>query len=335
MSQRRVLDLDQGRAMVVTDLHGAGAVYRLLRDKFLKLREAGAVDRLIICGDLIHSSDSRSPDESLDMLCDVMRLQAELGPDAVVMLLGNHEMPHIYSVSLSKGAQMFTPDFEQALVELDQDSTVQYTRADVMRFLMSLPVYIRTKAGVMLSHAGAPEALSTLDQVEMLQSLDHAAILHLADDQLKSRYDLAGLRTNREYIGPARFLLAITGPDDPRLSHLLRGQLISQTSPEFTLLWDVLFARNEMASNLRTYSEVVTRFLKLFSEGSRWEQRVLLAGHIAAENGAEYIGMQKLRLASFAHAMPQHEGRYLLLDCAKSVQTAQDLEPHLHRVFES
>src|SRR5262249_25470434 len=100
---KRVMDFDSGVAMVVTDLHGEGKVYNHLRDKFLALHKAGEVQRLIICGDLIHSNREESEDDSLPMLLDVMRLQSELGRDTVVLLMGNHEMPHVYGISLAKG----------------------------------------------------------------------------------------------------------------------------------------------------------------------------------------------------------------------------------------
>jgi len=52
---QRIVDVGSGRAMVVTDLHGAWDVYRRLRDQFLNLAASGKVDHLILCGDLIHS----------------------------------------------------------------------------------------------------------------------------------------------------------------------------------------------------------------------------------------------------------------------------------------
>ena len=77
MSQR-VVDLNAGLAMVVTDLHGAWDVYRRLRDLFLSQQAKGAVDHLVLCGDLIHSEGTEEVDASLDMVLDIMALH---GPD--------------------------------------------------------------------------------------------------------------------------------------------------------------------------------------------------------------------------------------------------------------
>ncbi|MGB1288660.1 MAG: metallophosphoesterase, partial [Aggregatilineales bacterium] len=159
MNQTKVHDFDSGIAMVVTDLHGDGAVYEHLRDIFLDLHEKGEADRLIICGDLIHGYGDEADDKSLEMLLDVMRLQSEMGEDTIILLMGNHEMPHIYGITLSKGNLAFTPRFERALTRLDANADNDYNRADVIRFLKSLPFYVRTKAGVLLTHAGASDAI--------------------------------------------------------------------------------------------------------------------------------------------------------------------------------
>ena len=74
---RRVVDLDSGITMVVTDLHGAWDVYRSLRDRFLEGHHRGEIDRLVICGDLIHGEGTEETDSSLEMLMDVMAMQAE------------------------------------------------------------------------------------------------------------------------------------------------------------------------------------------------------------------------------------------------------------------
>ena len=37
------------------------------------------------------------------------------GADTIVMLMGNHEMPHVYNVTLMKGHHEFTAPFEEAL----------------------------------------------------------------------------------------------------------------------------------------------------------------------------------------------------------------------------
>src|SRR6476619_3190252 len=135
----RVVDLDTGTAMVVTDLHGAWDVYRRLRDIFLSELEKGAVSHLVLCGDLIHSESTEEYDASLDIVLDVMHLQTELGKNKITMLLGNHELPHIYGLTLAKGAVEYTPRFEASLTRRDQRYKADPKRKDVIDFLATLP----------------------------------------------------------------------------------------------------------------------------------------------------------------------------------------------------
>jgi hypothetical protein len=331
-SYKRVIDLDSGTALVTTDLHGAGAIYDHLRKTFLRLRAEGTVNRWIICGDLIHSSGPEQDDASLRMILDVMRLQEELGQDQVILLLGNHEMPHIYGITLSKGSLTFTPRFEQALAALDHQSKpkLPYHRRDVMAFLRRLPFYVRTKAGVTLSHAGAALPLATGHLIEAILDFDHDALLKLADDRMRAKYDVHALKSNARYIAQAQAELAIEGPYDPRLPELARAIVVSQTCEDFHLLWDVLFAQNETGGTpLSSYKKVVQESLQQFSACGPYEQRVIVAGHIGVEGGHKLVGLQQLRLASYAHAHPNEAGEVLLLNCEQPILYAEELLPHL------
>lgn len=329
-SYKRVIDLESGTALVTTDLHGAGAVYDHLRARFLRLREQGVVQRWIICGDLIHASGPEEEDASLRMLIDVMKLQEELGRETVILLLGNHEMPHIYGVSLAKGNISFTPRFENALTQLDHQSLSYYRRHDVMAFLRRLPFYVRTKAGVTLSHAGAALPLAAANLVEVILDFDHDALLKLADDRMRAKYDMFALKTNTRYLAQAKTELAVDGPHDPRLPELARSMVVTQTCDDFNLLWDVLFATNETSGTpLSGYQEIVRKALKQLSAFGPYEQRVIVAGHIGVEGGHKLVGLQQLRLASYSHARPNEAGEVLLLDCATPIQDAEELVAHL------
>ncbi|MDQ7035412.1 MAG: metallophosphoesterase [Anaerolineae bacterium] len=142
----RVLDFDSGVAMIVTDLHGEGHAYDQIKSTFLELRREGKADRLILCGDLIHGYRESYNDDSLRMMLDVMRMQKDFGSDTVTMLMGNHEMPHVYNITLEKGHHEFTARFEESLSQSGK-------RDEVLAFLKHLPIYARTKAGVLISHA--------------------------------------------------------------------------------------------------------------------------------------------------------------------------------------
>ena len=90
----RLWSLEAGTAMVVTDLHGDWDAYRRYRDRFVDLQANGEADCLIFTGDLIHRENPDEPDQSLEMVLDVLALQASYGP-AIIYLCGNHELPHI------------------------------------------------------------------------------------------------------------------------------------------------------------------------------------------------------------------------------------------------
>ena len=333
MSQPRAIDFEDGIAMIVTDLHGMGRVYFRLRDRFLKLRDRGEVSRLILCGDLIHRTKPDPEDASLEMLVDVMRLQEELGPQTVTMLLGNHELPHIYSISLSKGDIEFTPAFEAAIARVDSDPNARYRRPDITEFLLDLPFYARTKAGVLVTHAGATPVIRSPETAARVLDFDHRNLLERVDAEIRARYDLDAIFQSSRFVEQARYFLAVSGPDDPRLPNMLRSLYLNDMA-EWELLWEVLFARNELGSSISAYSEVAEEFLRHISAVSPWEQRVMTAGHIGVEYGYSVLTPQHLRLASFAHSDPKEEGRYLLLNCAEPVQNAYDLLPGLRRTFE-
>lgn len=333
---RRVVDFNEGTAMIVTDLHGEAEPYYHLRDTFFALRAQGEADRLIICGDLIHGYGPEETDASLEMLLDVMRLQDEFGPDCITMLLGNHEMPHIYGVTLAKGEIEFTPRFEAALVRLDRQPDVPYRRHDVIEFLKRLPFYARTKAGLLLTHAGATARVQTAETALQVLDFDHDLLLQAVHEKLRS-FDVQRLRmiyslyTGALYDEQVRRFLAVEDESDPRYNDLLNAMALDKNA-DYDFLWEVLFSPNELNQGREAYEALVPVFLSAISEHSPYEQRVLLAGHISARDGYEMIGSQQLRMASYAHARPRENGRYLLLDCATPIQTAEDLLPALHWV---
>src|SRR5688572_7677547 len=188
-----VVDLDTGTAMIVTDLHGTWDVYRRLRDLFLAELAKGNVNHLVLCGDLIHSESVEEYDASLDVLLDVMSLQADLGKSKVTMLLGNHELPHIYGLTLAKGAVEYTPRFEASVSRLDQRYKVPQKRKEIIEFLASLPFFARTKAGVMLTHAGASTDVSSSKLAERLFCINHSELINMADREL-TKFDIASLQ---------------------------------------------------------------------------------------------------------------------------------------------
>jgi hypothetical protein len=321
-----------GTAFVVTDLHGAWEPYVRLRDLFLSMRERGEADVFVLCGDLIHATSNDQPDASLDMLRDVMRLQAELGAEHFVMLLGNHELPHIYGIPLAKGDMVFTPAFEKALATLGDD------RAKVIEFLAGLPFYAYTAGGVMLSHGGAAPELVEPEAFGHLLMADHLGLLAIVEEQLRE-FGYGKARANYERIMNASYnkevneLFGITSPADPRYNDLLRGTLATSNNYEFDLIWSSVFTRNEQTVGLKSYENIVRNFLQTVSRVTDVDLQVLVCGHIVTRGGYALVGEQQLRLSSYAHARPNEAGLYLLLDADRPARIAADLVGGLRPVF--
>src|SRR5262245_9319859 len=100
-SYPRLWTLDGGVAMVVTDLHGDWEAYARCRKRFVKLRASGQADWLLFAGDLIHREPGDDPDHSLDIVLDILALREFYG-EAIIVLCGNHELPHLYGLVLGK-----------------------------------------------------------------------------------------------------------------------------------------------------------------------------------------------------------------------------------------
>jgi hypothetical protein len=321
--------LEAGVAMVVTDLHGDWDVYRRYRDRFLDLEVHGRADTLIFTGDLIHSEGPPEEDRSLDIVLDVIDLRASLG-DRIVCLLGNHELSHLYAITLQKGPHLYTPSFEAAMGE---------HRAEIIPFFDGLPFYVRTRAGVSLCHAGAFAGVGEPGVAARLFGCSHRRIweavsaLLPADQRASLRAGFAKLN-GEPYDDMARRYLAISGPDDPRYDDLLIGSIASSVSPDFELLWAALFSRDERDCGAGEYALRLDALLRELSAGFH-RQLVLVAGHLACSGGYALVaGGCQLRLASGSHARPPEAGRYLLFDAEKPVRQADELLAGLGSVFE-
>ena len=341
----RLIELPNGVLMASTDLHGHWNAYAALKDRFIAGRRDGTIDRWLLCGDLIHTSDGETAnDHSLAMILDLMALQAEYGADRVMMLCGNHEFMHIFPIPISKGGIEFTPHFEACIADLDRHPQLGYRRADVIRFLESLPLYAVTGAGVMFAHAGVAPQINTPQAALRLLNLDFAAFNTDADEMLM-RYDLPDARTRYaqkmqygSYDALVKRYLAVTDPTDPRYDHLLRA-FVYNSDPTFAVLWEALFNRNEqeLPNDMRraiAYPKWVDQFLQAVSAHvPHMPPQVLASGHIVVQGNHEVVDDFHLRFASYEHARPREAGAYLLLDCARPVEDAEALAKLLRPTF--
>lgn len=325
----RLWSLETGKIMVVTDLHGDWDAYCRYRDRFVELHAAGRVDCLVFAGDLIHQEDPDRPDHSLQIVEDVLALGNAYGR-AIIYLCGNHELPHIYGIGLSKGSKSFTPAFEAELARSGR-------RSDIIALFDSLPFYLRTRAGVSLAHAGAAALMADPDHARRIFTWSHQQLLAWADE-IMSADRIVTLRRNyaelhhASYELLARHYLAVSGPDDPRYNDLLRGFLAS-SHPSFNpLLWQALFTRCELEYGLTDYQIFLDAFLQELA-ADFFPQHVLVAGHVPVKNGYRLVGQRHLRLASACHATPREAGHYLIFDAARPIRTVKELLPGLGSVY--
>ena len=314
----RVVSLDTSVAMVVTDLHGDWDNYCRCRDRFLELEQAGCAEHLIFAGDLVHSDGPPATDRSLDIVLDLLELRKTLG-HRLPCLLGNHELPHLYGITLSKGKHIYTPRFEAALGA---------HRQPVMAFFDSMPFYIRTRAGVSICHAGAAAEFSAPGAAPRVFGYSHRRVRDainklLPQDQRPALRERFGQLNGTNYDHMARAYLSALGPDDPRYDDLLIGFLVP-SHPDFSLLWHALFNRNERQYGETDYAIFLDALLRELSTGYH-RQELLVTGHIPCRGGYRVVADRQLRLASGPHAHPRDAARCLLFDVARPLATMEEL----------
>lgn len=324
----RVVSIPAGIVMVITDLHGDWPMYQRYRDVFLGLHAQGLAHTLLFTGDVIHSGGSPEDDRSVEIMLDILSLRDELG-DHLVVLLGNHELAHVYPFVLSKGNHVYTTQFEHAMGK---------RRKAIVDFFDGLPFYARTPAGVTLCHAGAfPQVRDPVALTQVL-TFSHRALLQagaarIPQERFTEFFDAFDAAQTIPYEQQVREFFDVAGPEDPRFYDYLISQLAMER-PEFNLLWEVLFNRNELDYGEVKYSGYVLDLLRALSRDYA-PQRVLVTGHIRCANGYHMVaGKQQLRLASAMHAKPFRSARYLLFDAAKPVHSATDLLAGLGSVFD-
>ena len=317
----RLWSLNSGVAMVVTDLHGDWKAYQYYRDCFVDLHAKGKADCLIFTGDLIHSESEKFPDQSVEIVLDVLNLRSSFG-DAIIYLCGNHELPHIYGYGLAKGQSEYTPTFEHQMSQ-------SKARAEIVGLFLTLPFFIRTAAGVSVSHAGATPAVSDSRSAINLFNWNHQAILAEARAKLEEgdrdgmRRAYARLSQAESYDELALKYLAVSGIHDPRYDDLLIG-FFATSSSEFDLLYSAVSTACEREFELETYNTALTNLLYYLSlEYS--PQSILVSGHMTAQDGYQVVTRNQLRIASGAHAKPLHTGRYLLFDTEQPIGNMENL----------
>lgn len=152
----------KGRAIVVTDLHGNLDDFR----KFMRIWETFEKEdfldenHFILTGDFIHSMNG--PDGSVEILESLMSKWED--SENFHLLLGNHEWATITGISVYKGGFNQTLKFEFLLKEKFGDGWT--TKLDeYIEFFKKLPVAVKTKNNVFISHAGPSNNIKSIHDV--------------------------------------------------------------------------------------------------------------------------------------------------------------------------
>ena len=281
-----ILDMDEGKILVATDIHGNWEDYVKIRKVYEKLKRDKRADILVYDGDLIHS-DGKYEDKSLEILDDLID-----NPDkSIIPVLGNHELMHIYHLEVKKD-EMDTSFAEPLEIRIEEERN--NNREKYIEFMKQMPYAIRTKGGVVINHTGPNPPMTGLyrkgygdlvqkyDAFQLMNQLDHDKILK----QLKD--------TTRELIEKDYgHKLADNFFDDfsPQISQIFLS------SPLGNYLWDVFFNLNEFGFEERMYNEMLDKFLKTMSNGNR-KQDFLVSGHIGVTGGYKTINATQLRICS-------------------------------------
>ena len=313
--------------MVVTDLHGDWPLYQRYRDVFLHLRAHDLADTLLLTGDYIHSYGPPEYDGSLEIGLDLLGLHRELGPNLVV-LLGNHEMPHIYPYILSRGDKTDTAGFEHSMGR---------QRDAIITFFDQHPFFVRTRAGVSICHAGAfPQAVQA-HSMKQLRAFSHQALLdkgrRIPRARLAAVCEALQHTLDAPYDRVVRDYFAVPNSDDARYYDYIISQ-IARSDQRFDLLWDVMHNRNERDYGTTLYTGYVTALLRALSTDYA-PQSTLITGHLTCNHGYHVLANDaQLRIASGEHARPHHEARYVLFDAGRVVPNAHALVAGLGCIFD-
>ena len=313
----RIIDIDAGRLLIASDLHGNWEDYQKIKNVFKSLRDKGKADALILDGDLVHGYPGYE-DKSVEILDDLID-----NPDSrVISMLGNHELMHIYHLGKNvKNVHDFAGPLEKK---------IEGNRARYVDFMKSMPYAVRTAGGVLINHTGAnvpmaadlpvsdyphhpSEQLSgKTDGFELVDSLDHDAVL-------------AALGVVMEAQSGQRL------PDD--FSHKYSPQ-IGQTFNETAIgnyLLEVFFNKNEDQYKDGVYERMLTIFMRKMSKGGS-QQRFLVSGHIEVPDGYRVVGGKQLRISS-SHGAEDSKKVLASVDASRQYSSVGELVKDLIPVY--
>lgn len=289
-----ICDIQFGKLMVVSDLHGNGFDFRQILKVYKGLKKQGKADYLVFLGDLIHAYPGKQKDESVEIIEELLDLKANQKGSEVICLLGNHEFVHIYHIPLARGHLEFTSYFE---------NRIRKCREIIARFFMDMPFMLRTKGGVLLNHTGSSDR-------------------YLSNGKFN-------LEWWKAFCHQGEFKAHIKSID--KYNPQIGSDFMDTTEGDY--LWDILMNGNERQFGDK-YDKFVDDLLSFASQDRLDNpMRSLVCGHIAADYGAETIGDKKLRVCSSAGCIGDLEKKYLLIDAEHSYHSSGDLLEHCRDLY--
>lgn len=302
--ENKFVDINQGKLMVVSDIHGNWNDYQQAIQNFEELKARGEADFLIFEGDLIHGYPGYV-DDSRRIIDDLIERGANQNSD-IVTLLGNHDMIHIYHIMLQKGSLHFTIPFEQA---------IQDNRGIYMDFLKSMPFAVRTAGGVMLIHSGASAIIGTGQEINYGISFDYFKLW--PHDQILNEV------ANIAFQSQVPFHTSTFNPYIGKIfGQKKRGQF----------LWEVLMNKNEYQYG-EAYFGFISRFLEFMGTGHSVPLNVLVSGHIEVSDGVQVVCDEQLRISSGYGSRTDSHKKYLLIDASKTYTNAYELASECRNLY--
>gem|GEM_PF-1386676 len=293
-----ILDIPEGRFMVVSDLHGHASDFDLVINRWKHHQAAGETDGIVFLGDLVHGR-GKWPDASPHFIDTLLDLGCNQPGSNVHALLGNHELVHIYHAELWSSTYCYTEEFERAIA---------HDREHYITFLESMPFAIRTGGGVLLNHTGGSGYLAGLPlgpyqpDFETLSQWDHReALVHIGN--------LSGRQILPETV-QRKF--------KPDLAMTFRP------SPEGNFLWEMLMNKNERIYG-DAYADVLRHTLSFLSHGHPTGLNMVVSGHIRVPLGWQVVNPQQLRLSTTYGASEDANKTYVIVDASRRYQDAAEL----------
>jgi predicted phosphodiesterase len=311
--ESRLVDLDEGKVMVVGDIRGSWENYR----QVINIFESQHYDRLVFLGDLVDAPFGE--EKSKDIIDDLIKRKANDSPDSkIIALLGKQETGYIYHLGLGKGL----------LINLDV--TGRKIGDDHLNFLHSMPFAARTAGGVLLTYSGASEIIGR--NQEKRYGVDFAHFSNWSHfeliNDLVSALDGLGLMSKKNiynsHIGEVfkrknegRFLL----------------EYMEHQKDNVTNLYVKALNYLDTHGPTKGHFGLESNFLKYMGTDHN-KLNVIVSGHI---DGPDYAREKKniqLRLISGTLTNPKG-GTYLVLDASTPYEHASDLLPGCKSLYPS